>query len=133
MTSLSQIVLILGGWTAILTTIITFIGNNIINKLKSQWEKDSNEQLQILKGEIDRKNNLISQLLTTHSGSFDITNNKKIEHIERFWNLIVQLRQDNYMTEFLYSFLREDEIRKLYSDNSIGSRNVREEYLSKIS
>ncbi len=86
-----------------------------------------------MKGEIDRKNNLISQLLTTHSNSFNIANTKKIEHIEKFWNSIIQIREINYGTEFIYSFLLDSEIEKLYTDQGIGSKNIREQYLTKIS
>jgi hypothetical protein len=132
MTNLSDIILILGGWTVVVTGIIAFIGKNLINKLQIEWERNSKEQLQALKGEIDRKNNLISQLLTTHSTSFDIANKKKIDFLDNFWKLTVQLREENYETEFLYSFLLEDEMRKLYADNSIGSKTVREQHLSRI-
>ncbi len=50
MQSLSQIILLLGGWTVVLTAVLAFIGNNAITRLKIQWEKNSQEQLNIFEG-----------------------------------------------------------------------------------
>lgn len=132
MTTIEKISIFLGGASAILTVIVTFIGNNIINRLKISWERNSQKQLSILKGEIDKNNSSVSQLLNNHSKSLYLLSEKKISCIDEFWGYIIALKELNYGTEYLYSFLTDTELSALLTSSSSPSINFRDNDLRKI-
>ncbi len=133
MDTINQLILILGGYTVVLTGLFVFIGNNIINKLKINWETKSQSQLSVLKGEIERNNNLVSHILTSHSNSFNLGNTKKVECLDFFWKTVMEVKGLNRLTNFLYSFLLDKEIEKLYTEDTKENLNIRSTYLSAIS
>lgn len=133
MNTLNQLILLLGGYTIVLTAFFIFIGKNIINKLKINWETKSQSQLNLLKGDIERNNNLVSHILTSHSNSFNLSNTKKVECLDFYWNSVMNVKGLNRLTNFLYSFLLDKEIEKLYSENTEANINLRQTYLKGIS
>ena len=133
MLTLQQILLLLGGWTIVLAAIFKFIGDNFATKLKVKWERESQQHINLLKGEIDRKNQLVSQILNSHSSSFQSNFTKKSDSFQTYWEIVVQIRKLNRGTETIYSFLIEDEIEKLYISNELGPSKVRKLFLEKIS
>jgi hypothetical protein len=86
----SEIIAILGGWSAIVVAVVLFLNRNLSTKLSIKWQQKSQEQLEVLKGEISRAQAMNSNLLSAYSSGHQVSQQKRIEAIESTWEIILK-------------------------------------------
>jgi hypothetical protein len=125
-----QLIGLFGGSTIIATGLSIFISQLIQKKAEAKWEASTRAKIAAIEGEIQQRNNNLSHLIAAHAGSVTLVIEKKFKVVEHFWKAIMEIRKENQSTEAVQSFLLDDEIRKVYTDE--GSAKVRENYFNNL-
>lgn len=107
MNTLKEFILLLGGWTFIITIIFSFISKIIVNKLTSHWQNIHNKEIEYLKSMYDRDHTLLKSVISNYSSGFEIIQKERIKAIQILWDMVINLRKFTYPQTFFYGVLTE--------------------------
>lgn len=112
---------LLGGIPAIISGIIGGIWLLTSKKLIIKWTSKENEKLEEIKGSINRNNLVVSNLIDTHSNAYLFAQEKRLNAIEKFWEIYLKVKQLFPSEIFLmYTILSKDELPSLLEDFTPG-------------
>ncbi|WP_321289208.1 hypothetical protein [uncultured Sunxiuqinia sp.] len=112
-----QIWTLFGGIPAVISGIIGAIWLLTSKKLIIRWTSKESEKLEEIKGSINRNNLIISNLVDTHSNAYLFAQEKRLNAIEKFWEIYLKAKQLFPSEVFLmYSLMPKEELKSLLND-----------------
>lgn len=111
----------LGGIPAVISGIIGGIWLLTSKRLIIKWTQKENEKLEEIKGSINRNNLVISNLLDSHSNAYLFAQEKRLNAIEKFWEIYLKVKQLFPSEIFLiYTVISKGELSSLLEDYTPG-------------
>jgi hypothetical protein len=86
--SMSKLIQFLGG-TLVVSGGVSVL---IFEWLKNRWKKRNDEQLEALKGEIQRSNSAVGYLSSAYLTNFNKVQDKRIEAAEHLWSAVLKIK-----------------------------------------
>jgi len=90
MTTITDIILVLGGWTVITSSIIYFISNRLADRLNIKWKETADSNIAKLQSELNRNNNTLTSLISLYSTNYHQAQDRRIKAIETLWNNLLE-------------------------------------------
>ena len=110
---------LLGGIPAVTSGIIGGIWLLTSKKLIIKWTSKENEKLEEIKGSINRNNLIVSNLIDSHSNAYLFAQEKRLNAIEKFWEIYLKVKQLFPSEIFLmYTVMPKEELSSLLEDYS---------------
>lgn len=91
---LSQIALIFGGWTVIVTGIVVFISQITTKKLFITWDKKNQIEIEKIRHAQSESQLILKELATNLSSSQTHVQTRRIDAIDKLWNITLELRNN---------------------------------------
>ena len=92
MATVNQLILILGGWTVIISSVVYFISNRVADRLSIKWKETSDSNIAKLQGELTKNNNSLNSLITLYAANYHQAQDRRIKAIEILWINLLQFK-----------------------------------------
>ena len=126
--TINDTIAVLGVYTGINAAILWFFPRAILNRLTTKWQQEGAEQIELLKGEINKNQSLSENLLKVYSTGHNFAQQKRIETIEVLWKGVQKNGAFSASTSLVYSYMTDNEIINVYKDPKIGNPTVLENF-----
>ncbi|MCD9616072.1 hypothetical protein [Chryseobacterium gleum] len=129
MITTNEILLLFGGGTVIAPAIVAFLAQRLADAQNNKWRAKTDEKLEVIKTDLTNKNNVLSNLMDVQKSNYGVSQQRRIEAIEKIWSLLNDFRMaipDTY--SYILNFINENEI----TDFSNYIKNVSTEVNLKI-
>lgn len=124
---MKEILMVFGGTSVIAIGISTFIGKIISNKIISKWQLENQKQLELLKGEISKNQNIMNSLMASFSSGHQSAQEKRIQAVDCIWDATIKTITFGDRINSIYSILTSDELKDVYISEDPRIKNLRTE------
>jgi hypothetical protein len=122
---LKDFVIYYGGWQAVIIAVITFFFIRFAERIKIKWEKEANEKIEKLKGEIQKELTLSASLLSNSLYGHQKFTDKRIISLDLLWKSVLELQKIVNPVYVYFQILTDEEIEnKNFSDMTIREINT---------
>jgi hypothetical protein len=90
MPTITQLVAIFGGWTALIACIVYWLSKRVVEKFNIHWKETSDKNIARLQSELDKNNSTLNSLITLTASNYHQAQQRRIQAIEVLWkNLLL--------------------------------------------
>jgi len=116
MITTNEILLLFGGGTVIAPAIVTFLAQRLADAQNNKWPAKTDEKLEVIKTDLTNKNNVLSNLMDVQKSNYGVSQQRRIDAIEKIWVLLNDFRMAIPHTySYILNFINENEISE-FSD-----------------
>lgn len=108
----NQILSLFGGITVVSTSLATFFSYLILNKLKINWKKNADIEIEKAIAKMDKNREEIMSIFANFSQIHNTSQKKRIEAVEILWKNTLEIRELNDSAVFFYNIIPPKEYNK---------------------
>lgn len=113
---LTQIAVLLGGWTVIITALAAWISQIAIKRLFNAWDQRNQIEIDRIRHNQQQSEQILKDLGATLSASQSQMQLRRIEAVDRLWNEVVELRQHFARMIFFFDIIRPSEYAQVHTN-----------------
>ena len=128
---IKDIVLLLGGWTVIVTGIVSFISYLATQRIIRSWDIKHQRELEILRNNQAETQVLLKDTLSTISSSQSLLQNRRVEAVDRLWKAVLALKAYYSPVTFFFTIALPNEYKTALANSTIfeGLRKIDDNYI----
>lgn len=104
-----KVVLILGGWTFVITSITAWFSNLMSKRIINSWEAKNQQTLEILRANQSENRVLLENVISSISSSQTLLQERRVNAVDKMWQCITELRDYFSPAVFFFSILYPNE------------------------
>ena len=122
------IIKLVGGLTLVISSLISFIAYFIKDSVINKWKSNYQKELELLKADSAKNNSILNNLTNSISHIYLSSNTKRIDALELVWSNMMRIKENQpNLTMMSYSILIKSEFLKIpYTDNKYTRASVDE-------
>ena len=93
MATINDLILILGGWTIITSSVIYFLSNRIADRLNIKWKETADSNIAKLQSELSKNNSTLTSLISLYSTNYHQAQDRRIKAIETLWTKLLEFNK----------------------------------------
>jgi hypothetical protein len=90
--TIKDVILLLGGWTVIITGIVSFISYLTTQKIIGSWETKNQSEIEILRNNQAETQLLLKDTISTISSSQSLLQTRRVEAVDKLWKAVLDLK-----------------------------------------
>lgn len=123
---LNQLILVLGGWTVVLTGLLVWTGRILAERITSAWRQYENEKLETMKHGFTSDRVLLENAIRGAQQGLDSIQMRRLSAIEALWNSVLKLRADFTGSIFFYEMLSPEEYGEVIKRGDSMAASIRD-------
>jgi len=130
--TIKDIALLLGGWTVVITGIISFISYLATQRIIGSWDVKNQRELETLRSNQAETQLLLKDTISTISSSQSLLQERRVEAVDKLWKAILAMKQHYSPITFFFTITLPHEYRAALSNSAIfeGLREIDDEYIT---
>ncbi len=130
-----DVALLLGGWTVIVTGIVSFISYLTTQKIIGSWDAKNQRELEILRNNQAETQLLLKDTISTISSSQSLLQEHRVEAVDKLWRAILAMKEHYSLVTFFFSMLMPSEYKTALSNSTTfeGLRKIDDDYITNCS
>jgi len=127
-----EVILILGGWTIVITSIMAWFSNLISKRIINSWEAKNQQTLEILRANQSENRVLLENVISSISSSQTLLQERRVNAVDKMWKCITELRDYFSPAVFFFSIIYPDEYSSALTNSTIeaGVLKITEQYIA---
>lgn len=127
----NDVVLLLGGWTVLVTGIVSFISYLTTQKIINSWEAKNQRELEVLRNSQVETQLLLKDTISTISSSQSLLQQHRVEAVDKLWRATLALKEHYSPVTFFFSILMPSEYKTALANPMVveGVRKIDNEYI----
>ncbi len=130
--TIKDIALLLGGWTVIITGIISFISYLATQRIISSWDLKNQRELETLRHYQAETQLLLKDTISTISSSQSLLQERRVEAVDKAWKATLAMKQHYSQVTFFFTITLPDEYKDAFNHAAIFEklREIDDEYIA---
>lgn len=104
-----QLITLLGGWSAVLVVVSTWLSKLFTERLLSKWRRDEQAHLETLRNDLAGNRLLVEAAVRSFASGQDALQQKRVDAVERMWAAVLQMRERLSSPVYFFSILLPSE------------------------
>jgi hypothetical protein len=109
MESISKLVLLVGGWSAVLIAVSAFVSKLVTERVLSKWRRDEQREMEMLRSELTDSRAVLDAAIRGFASGEGLSHQKRIEGVDALWAAVLELRHGLSGPVFFYGILLPSE------------------------
>lgn len=119
--AIRNLVLLLGGWTVVVTAVAVWISNLATNRLMKSWDTKYERELELLRNTLSNERLQLEHLFSTLSSEQTLAQKRRLEAVDELWKSVVKLRDHFSPAIFFFSILHPDEYQNALTKSNMAA------------
>lgn len=130
--TIKDITLLLGGWTVIITGIISFISYLATQRIIKSWNMKNQRELETLRNNQAETQLMLKDTISTITSSQSLLQERRIEAVDKLWKAILAMKQHYSPVTFFFTILLPHEYKEALKNSEIfeGLRKIDDAYIT---
>jgi hypothetical protein len=126
-----DIALLLGGWTVIVTGVISFISYLATQKIIGSWDTRNQRELEILRNNQAETQVLLKDTTSAITSSQSLLQARRVEAVDKLWKAILALKDHYSPVTFFFTIALPSEYKTALANSAIfsGLRKIDDHYI----
>jgi hypothetical protein len=130
--TIKDIALLLGGWTVIITGIISFISYLATQRIINSWDMKNQRELETLRNNQAETQLMLKDTISTITSSQSLLQERRIEAVDKLWKAILAMKQHYSSVTFFFTIILPHEYKDALKNSEIfeGLRKIDDAYIA---
>lgn len=129
--TIKDVALLLGGWTVIVTAILSFISYLTTQKIIGAWDVKNQRELETLRNNQAETQLLLKDTISIISSSQSLLQERRIDAVDKLWKAVLAIKEHYSGATFFFSILMPSEYKSALSNPTLsaGIKKIDKQYI----
>jgi len=113
--SVTEIIVLLGGWAVIVTGLVTWIGKLVAEKVTLKWKEQQQKEIETLRSQLTRDRIVMETAISSFSSGQRAVQEKKIQATAKLWKRVLKIRKVCHSAIFFYNIVHPSEYNEVFA------------------